>query len=201
MAELKATYRKVYDELVRIGIYKFSSVHIPKKRYHMMTTNIAESINSYLLTIQNMPITSIAEFIRDLLQRWFHDRRRNALETPAFLTHDVDQPIKQRILPSQRCEIYPIDFNRFKELKPQQVYDWMTVREDPGTGVLVYEVFIGETITVDRLTSESIKISQAFTIEHAPGYHVVEDCSFLVEWLPVPPNSLLTSAESLKVLI
>ncbi|KAK3229730.1 hypothetical protein Dsin_001611 [Dipteronia sinensis] len=80
----------------------------------MMTTNIAESINSFLLAIRKLPIISIAEFIRDLLQRWFHDRRRNARETPTFLTHDADQHIKQRILQSQRCEIHPIDFNRFK---------------------------------------------------------------------------------------
>ncbi|KAK3230605.1 hypothetical protein Dsin_002486 [Dipteronia sinensis] len=33
---------------------------------------------------------------------------------PTFLTHDANAHIKQRILPSQRCEIHPIDFHRFK---------------------------------------------------------------------------------------
>ncbi|KAK3226064.1 hypothetical protein Dsin_005926 [Dipteronia sinensis] len=114
MAELKATHRKVYDELIQVGIEKFSRVHSPRKRYHMMTTNIAESINSCLLAIRKLPITSIVEFIPDLLQRWFHDRRINAREMPTFLTHDANAHIKQRILPSQRCEIHPIDFHRFK---------------------------------------------------------------------------------------
>jgi hypothetical protein len=114
MAELKAIHRKVYDELVQAGIEKFSRAHSPKKRYHMMTTNIAESINSCLLAIRKLPITSIAEFIRDLLQRWFHDRRRNAREMPTFLSHYADQHIKQRVLTSQRCEVHPIDFHRFK---------------------------------------------------------------------------------------
>ncbi|KAK3225639.1 hypothetical protein Dsin_005501 [Dipteronia sinensis] len=80
----------------------------------MMTTNIAESINSCLLAIRKLPITSIAEFIQDLLQRWFHDRQINAREMPTFLTHDANAHIKQKILPSQRCEIHPIDFHRFK---------------------------------------------------------------------------------------
>ena len=80
----------------------------------MMTTNIAESINSCLLAIRKLPITSIAEFIRDLLQRWFHDRRSNAREMATFLTHYADLHIKQRVLPSERCEVYPIDFHRFK---------------------------------------------------------------------------------------
>ncbi|KAK3222302.1 hypothetical protein Dsin_009327 [Dipteronia sinensis] len=64
----------------------FGSTH--GKRYHMMTTNIAESMNFCLLAIRKLPITSIAEFIRDLLQ--------------------------QRVLASQRCEIHLIDFDRFK---------------------------------------------------------------------------------------
>ncbi|KAK3193285.1 hypothetical protein Dsin_024595 [Dipteronia sinensis] len=67
MAELKATFHKVYDELIQVGIEKFSSVHSPGKRYHMMTTNIAESINSCLVAIRKLPITSISEFIPDLL--------------------------------------------------------------------------------------------------------------------------------------
>ncbi|KAK3198048.1 hypothetical protein Dsin_021463 [Dipteronia sinensis] len=113
-AELKATHRKVYDELIQVGIEKFSRVHSPRKRYHMMTTNIAESINFCLLAIRKLLITSITEFIRDLLQRWFHDRRINACEMPIVLTHDVNAHIKQRILPSQRCEIHLIDFHKFK---------------------------------------------------------------------------------------
>ncbi|KAK3218450.1 hypothetical protein Dsin_012420 [Dipteronia sinensis] len=49
-----------------------------------------------------------------LLQHWFHDRRSNAREMPKFLTHNADQHIKDRVLPSQRCEIHPFDCNRFK---------------------------------------------------------------------------------------
>ncbi|KAK3184038.1 hypothetical protein Dsin_031324 [Dipteronia sinensis] len=82
MDELKAMYPKVYDELLEVGIHKFSLVHSPRKR--------------------------------DLLQHWFHDRQSNARETSTFLTPDADQHIKDRVLPSQRCEIHPIDFNRFK---------------------------------------------------------------------------------------
>ncbi|KAK3230286.1 hypothetical protein Dsin_002167 [Dipteronia sinensis] len=79
MAELKASHCKVYDKLLEVGIEKFSRVHSPKKRCHIMTTNIAKSINSCLLAIRKLPNTSIAEFIRDLLQRWFHDHREKCM--------------------------------------------------------------------------------------------------------------------------
>ncbi|KAK3225663.1 hypothetical protein Dsin_005525 [Dipteronia sinensis] len=70
MAELKSIYPNVYDELVEVGIQKFSSVHSPRKS--------------------------------------------NARETPTFLTNVADQHIKERVLALQRCEIHPIDFDRFK---------------------------------------------------------------------------------------
>ncbi|KAK0571469.1 hypothetical protein LWI29_016537 [Acer saccharum] len=91
MAELKSIHPKVYDELVEVGMQKFSCVHSPRKRYHMMTTNIAESMNSCLLAIRKLPITSIAEFIRDLLQRWFHDRRRKLSNASMSSTKDNTQ--------------------------------------------------------------------------------------------------------------
>ncbi|KAK3193385.1 hypothetical protein Dsin_024695 [Dipteronia sinensis] len=68
MAELKETYRKVYDELLGAGVEKFSRVHSPRKWYFLMTTNIAESMNSCLLAVRKLPITAMAEFIRDLSQ-------------------------------------------------------------------------------------------------------------------------------------
>ncbi|TXG73069.1 hypothetical protein EZV62_001648 [Acer yangbiense] len=72
--------------------------------------------------------------------------------------------------------------------------------EDPGTSVLVYEVFISETIAIYGLTSESIEVSQVSSYEHRVGKHVVEDCSLVVEWHPVPADSLLASAESPNIL-
>ncbi|KAK2658895.1 hypothetical protein Ddye_005428 [Dipteronia dyeriana] len=46
MAKMKSIYSKFHDELVEVGIQKFSLVHCPRKRYHMTTTNILESMNS-----------------------------------------------------------------------------------------------------------------------------------------------------------
>ncbi|KAK3204957.1 hypothetical protein Dsin_019003 [Dipteronia sinensis] len=80
MAELKETYRKFYDELLGAGVERFSRVHSPRKRYFLMTTNIAESMNSCLLAVRKLSITAMAEFIRDLLQRWFYNHRTNARE-------------------------------------------------------------------------------------------------------------------------
>ncbi|KAK2655984.1 hypothetical protein Ddye_009036 [Dipteronia dyeriana] len=114
MSKLKETYRKVYDELHSVGIKKFSRAHSPRKRYFFMTTNIVESMNSCLLAIRKLPITTMAECIRDLLQWWFYDRRTNAREMSTYLATFAYEHIKDRTDTTQWCEIHPIHFNKFK---------------------------------------------------------------------------------------
>ncbi|KAK3218980.1 hypothetical protein Dsin_012950 [Dipteronia sinensis] len=92
MVELKEIYRKVYDELLGAGVEKFSRVHSPRKRYFLMTTNIAESMNSCLFTVvlQSLDKCSI------------------------YLTMFTNEHIKDRTETVYQCEIHPIHFNTFK---------------------------------------------------------------------------------------
>ncbi|KAK2658305.1 hypothetical protein Ddye_004838 [Dipteronia dyeriana] len=114
MVELKETYHKVYDELQGVGIKMFSRSHCPRKRYFFMTTSIAELMNSCLVAFRKLSITAMAECIRDLLQRWFYYRRKNACEMSIYLTTFADKQIKDRIDTTQQCEIHLIHFNKFK---------------------------------------------------------------------------------------
>ncbi|KAK3230158.1 hypothetical protein Dsin_002039 [Dipteronia sinensis] len=56
----------------------------------------------------------MAEFIRDLLQRWFYNRRKNASEMSTYLTTFAYEHIKDRTETAHRCEIHLIHFNTFK---------------------------------------------------------------------------------------
>ncbi|KAL0541222.1 hypothetical protein IC582_021264 [Cucumis melo] len=57
-----------------VGIARWSRVHCPGRRYNMMTTNIAESMNFILKESRDLPIASFLENVRALLQRWFWER-------------------------------------------------------------------------------------------------------------------------------
>ena len=48
MKELKKIESDAYDYLVNVDIRKWVNAHSLVQRYHMMTTNIAESMNSVL---------------------------------------------------------------------------------------------------------------------------------------------------------
>ncbi|KAL0533923.1 hypothetical protein IC582_028198 [Cucumis melo] len=52
-----------------VGIEWWSRVHCPGRQYNMMTTNIAESMNSILKEPRDLPIVSFFEHVRALLQR------------------------------------------------------------------------------------------------------------------------------------
>ncbi|KAK2648710.1 hypothetical protein Ddye_016199 [Dipteronia dyeriana] len=76
MEELRNLHQNAYDYVIDASPYKWSRVHCPKRRYRVMTTNAAECINSCLKFSRQLPMLSLAEFIRNMLQRWFHDRYR-----------------------------------------------------------------------------------------------------------------------------
>ncbi|KAK3193816.1 hypothetical protein Dsin_025126 [Dipteronia sinensis] len=56
----------------------------------------------------------MAEFIRDLLQRWFYNRRTNTREMSIYLTTFADEHIKDKTETAHQCEIHPIHFSTFK---------------------------------------------------------------------------------------
>ncbi|PWA72868.1 transposase, MuDR, MULE transposase domain protein [Artemisia annua] len=66
-----AAYRKLEDA----GFEKWSRAYCPANRYNYMTSNSAESINSLTREVQKVPITMLMDWYRQLLQRWYCDRR------------------------------------------------------------------------------------------------------------------------------
>ncbi|KAK4840353.1 hypothetical protein QYF36_006597 [Acer negundo] len=78
MEELHKLHKAAFDNTIAAGPHKWSRVHCPQRRYRVMTTNVAECINSCLKFAQQLPLMTLAEFIRNMLQKWFHDRHAAA---------------------------------------------------------------------------------------------------------------------------
>ncbi|KAK2657896.1 hypothetical protein Ddye_010948 [Dipteronia dyeriana] len=78
MEELRNLHQNVYDYVNAADPHKWSRVHCSDRRYRVMTTNTAECIKSCLKFGRQLPMLTLAEFIMNMLQRWFHDRHRAA---------------------------------------------------------------------------------------------------------------------------
>ncbi|KAK2634777.1 hypothetical protein Ddye_029569 [Dipteronia dyeriana] len=113
MEELRNLHPNAYDYVIDAGPYKCSRIHCPDRRYMVMTTNVAECINSCLKFARQLPMLTLAEFIRNMLQRWFHDRHRAAQSMGHQLTDAAHLVILKRMDKCNFMTINPVDWNIF----------------------------------------------------------------------------------------
>ncbi|KAK2646547.1 hypothetical protein Ddye_021742 [Dipteronia dyeriana] len=86
LTDISNIHCRAFDYLVDVGMERWSLAYCHEKRYGFMTTNIAEAINSAAKEARKLPITALVEFLKDLMQKWFHDRRKAANKVSSILT-------------------------------------------------------------------------------------------------------------------
>ncbi|CAA0834014.1 Unknown protein, partial [Striga hermonthica] len=80
-SQLKKLNPSVVTHLEKIGIHRWARVHSPNNRYFTMTSNAAETINSAIRSLRELPITTLLEALRDMQQRWNAANRDEAKST------------------------------------------------------------------------------------------------------------------------
>lgn len=65
----------VEKKLREAGFERWSRAYCPARRYNYMTSNSAESVNSLTRDVRKVPITMLMEWYRELLQKWYCDKR------------------------------------------------------------------------------------------------------------------------------
>ncbi|KAK1556295.1 hypothetical protein Q3G72_002202 [Acer saccharum] len=119
LQQMAACNQRYYNDVMKIGVDKFTNAYCPKNRYQMMSTQLAESMNSTLLDLRKLPIAAIAEQIRDMIQRWFHKRRTIAERLTSDLTPAADDHILKGVEPSYKCILRPISYHRYNVTENQ----------------------------------------------------------------------------------
>ncbi|KAL0533913.1 hypothetical protein IC582_028188 [Cucumis melo] len=111
-----------------VGIARWSRVHCPGRRYNMMTTNIAESMNSILKEPRDFSIASFLENVRALLQRWFWERREEGIKVTSTLTKWAELVIQKKQEGALTMKVNPIDCYQFhvKDLDKEEVVNLQT---------------------------------------------------------------------------
>ncbi|KAL0534590.1 hypothetical protein IC582_028881 [Cucumis melo] len=109
--------------LNNVGIARWSCVHCSGRRYNMMTTNIAESMNSILKEPRDLPIASFLENVRALLQRWFWEHREEDIKVTSTLTKWTELVIQKKQEGALTMKVNPIDCYQFhvKDLDKEEV--------------------------------------------------------------------------------
>ncbi|KAK3194153.1 hypothetical protein Dsin_025463 [Dipteronia sinensis] len=103
MEELKKLHKNAYEYVLEIGPHKWSRVYCPRRRFSMMTTNVAECLNSCLRFARKLLVMTLAEFIRNMLQKWFYNRHQAAVNMRSQLIDAAHAEILERIA---ECNIF-----------------------------------------------------------------------------------------------
>ncbi|XP_070662299.1 uncharacterized protein [Malus domestica] len=84
---------KVGKYLQEIGDHRWAWAHLSGKRYNMMTTNIAESMNAKLKDARKLPIIALTDHLRGILQEWFNERRNTTSSWNSTLTKWAEEKV------------------------------------------------------------------------------------------------------------
>ncbi|XP_048620100.1 uncharacterized protein LOC125590546 [Brassica napus] len=93
---------------------KWARCFAPANRYNIMTTNIAESLNSMLKLPRELPLISLLETIRLTLTTWFFERREAAAKHKHLVTPKVVQKLVSRFGAAMVLNVYQVDQNEFE---------------------------------------------------------------------------------------
>lgn len=71
-----------------IGTCNWAKSEFKDRRYNILTTNITESINSFMREPRKFPITHLVDRFKKTLQQWFYD---NKIVVESMITNNVDK--------------------------------------------------------------------------------------------------------------
>ncbi|XP_017982385.1 PREDICTED: uncharacterized protein LOC108663291 [Theobroma cacao] len=114
MNQLKQIHAGAHTDLMRIGPQRWAVPVHQTRRYQMMTSNIAECVNSYLKYARQMPITILIEFIKDMFQLWYHDRYEEAIKVTMPLRPWVAKQLRKWFNDAHCFVVKPINRVEFE---------------------------------------------------------------------------------------
>nr|XP_033511056.1 uncharacterized protein LOC117275834 [Nicotiana tomentosiformis] len=114
--ELNDHFQQIKDNDVRVAKYleedvrfhKWSRAHFPVNRYEVLTTNIAESINSMFLLEREFPITALFDAINRRFAQKFYERRIQFLDILTICVPSVEKKINKNTTLGNRLLVHPI---------------------------------------------------------------------------------------------
>ena len=114
MEQIKENDATAYDRLCSLDPAQWARSQCPVRRFSFMTSNAAEVLNSRLLDARRLPICSMLEAFRHIVEQWFDTRRYKAVQRTHPLTEETVAKITPVIEKSESFTATYISDNIFK---------------------------------------------------------------------------------------
>ena len=105
ISEIKKLDIRVHKYLEDIGYDKWTKLHSTSKRYRTMTTNIAESMNAAINSARELPITTLLEYLRALVQEWNANNQMIARATFTKLSKRAEDILNDNYIKSHKIKV------------------------------------------------------------------------------------------------
>ena len=97
--------RRIRPYLEKAKYEIWARAHSPTKRYTMMTSNIAESLNAALKAARNLPIDMLVESLRSLVQKWVWNNSNIANGTFTRVSTATETELRTEILSHMKYKV------------------------------------------------------------------------------------------------
>ncbi|KAH9750661.1 SWIM-type domain-containing protein [Citrus sinensis] len=97
-----------------VGTCNWARSQFEGRRYIILTTNIAESVNAFMREPQKFPVTHLVDHFRKTLQQWFYDRKIVAESMTTRLTTWADEIVTETRTIAERMIVRPVSPHRFQ---------------------------------------------------------------------------------------
>ena len=97
--------KRIKDYLLNIGYNKWSRVHAEVNRTWMMTSNIAESVNSRTRHAKVLTVLQLLEFMRQLVQKWNNNNRSKATFSGFHLGKKYENILRRNKTASEKLKV------------------------------------------------------------------------------------------------
>ena len=109
----------------------WAELYFVGKRYGHLTSNIAESLNSWILEAREMPILAMLERIREQLMTWFSNRRQLEANTQGILVSKIATKLQTLVNTRARKYRYMQATESLYEVKSKEtLHDYIVNLED-----------------------------------------------------------------------
>ncbi|XP_020242616.1 uncharacterized protein LOC109820834 [Asparagus officinalis] len=122
--ELRNKSEIAYYEMLRMSPENWANCYFPGKRYGWLTSNVAESFNSWIKEARYLPITQTIDNIRKKMMRMSFERREASHKWTTTFVPTVEEHLIQINEQSRCLSAIPSTTGRY------EVYDFPTVEVD-----------------------------------------------------------------------
>ncbi|XP_050211388.1 uncharacterized protein LOC126661576 [Mercurialis annua] len=105
MKQISSMCRGLKPYLESVGYKKWARSHCESNRHKVMTTNIAESMNYRIKAGKDLPVTTLLEYLRKMVQEWSYTNRHLARSTFTALSKRAEDILNDNYIQSMKLVV------------------------------------------------------------------------------------------------